>query len=194
MAFREPAQSHNDYLREHDVARARFNKLAMGLGYDGSDYLEAAAWIALRCASAEQALRRSRSVGLPGLTPAETERLAMLAETCGEVVQAVGKVLRHGWESQSPYGGRPNRVSLEREIGQVRAIVNLMLDSGDVEAREAAGLAALEAGGAGEVDAPPGVLDAAGRAARDDAGNQRGEKREWMIARRRSRCSARAGA
>lgn len=137
MAFREPAQSHNDYLREHDVARARFNKLAVGLGYDGSDYLEAAAWIALRCASAEQGLRRHERTaalaGLPGLTPAETERLAMLAETCGEVVQAVGKVLRHGWESQSPYGGRPNRVSLEREIGQVRAIVNLMLDSGDVE-------------------------------------------------------------
>ncbi len=69
---------------------------------------------------------------LPGLTGSEIERLAILAEECGEVVQAVGKVLRHGWESQSPYGSKPNRVALEREIGNVRAVVNLMLDAGDV--------------------------------------------------------------
>ena len=31
------------------------------------------------------------------LTPAETERLAILAEECGEVIQAVGKILRHGY-------------------------------------------------------------------------------------------------
>lgn len=30
------------------------------------------------------------------LTPGEAERLAMLAEECGEVIQAVGKILRHG--------------------------------------------------------------------------------------------------
>lgn len=76
--------------------------------------------------------RENVCAGLPGLSPAEIERLAILAEECGEVVQAVGKVLRHGWESQSPYGGKTNRVALEREIGNVRAIVNLMLDSRDV--------------------------------------------------------------
>lgn len=74
--------------------------------------------------------------GPPGLTAAEIERLAILAEECGEVAQAVGKVLRHGWESQSPYGSRPNRVALEREIGNVRAVVNLMLDAGDVRLSE----------------------------------------------------------
>ena len=31
-----------------------------------------------------------------GLTPAEAERLALLMEECGEVVQIIGKVLRHG--------------------------------------------------------------------------------------------------
>jgi NTP pyrophosphatase (non-canonical NTP hydrolase) len=81
-------------------------------------------------------LERPVDGDLPGLTQAEIERLAILAEECGEVVQAVGKVLRHGWESQSPYGGKPNRVSLERELGNVRAIVNLMLDSGDVRLGE----------------------------------------------------------
>jgi len=37
-----------------------------------------------------------------GLSPAEAERLALLAEECGEVVQAVCKVLRHGYESTNP--------------------------------------------------------------------------------------------
>lgn len=73
---------------------------------------------------------------VPGLAPAEIERLAILAEECGEVVQAVGKVLRHGWDSQSPYGGKPNLQALERELGNVRAIVNLMLDAGDVRLAE----------------------------------------------------------
>ena len=63
------------------------------------------------------------------MSPGEIERLAILAEECGEVAQAVGKVLRFGWEGQSPYGGRVNRVALEREVGNLRAIVNLMLDS-----------------------------------------------------------------
>lgn len=70
---------------------------------------------------------------LPGLSPAEIERLALLAEECGGVAQAVGKVLRHGWESSSPYGGRPNRSSLEREVGQLRAVMTLMLDEGDMQ-------------------------------------------------------------
>ena len=83
-----------------------------------------------------QIVRQAALDALPGLTPAEIERLAILAEECGEVVQAVGKVLRHGWESQSPYGGKPNRQALEREIGNVRAVVNLMLDSGDVRLAE----------------------------------------------------------
>jgi hypothetical protein len=81
-------------------------------------------------------LNRERSGELPGLTPGEIERLAILAEECGEVMRAVGKVLRYGWESRSPYGGRPNRTALEREIGSVRAIVNLMLDSDDLSLAE----------------------------------------------------------
>lgn len=32
-----------------------------------------------------------------GLSPAEVERLALLAEECGEVIQTVGKILRHGY-------------------------------------------------------------------------------------------------
>jgi hypothetical protein len=73
---------------------------------------------------------------VPGLTPGEIERLAILAEECGEIAQAVGKVLRFGWERRSPYGGRQNRGALEREIGSLRAIVNLMLDVDDLRLTE----------------------------------------------------------
>lgn len=70
--------------------------------------------------------------GPPALTAAEIERLALLAEECGEVAQAVGKILRHGWESQSPFRGLRNRVGLERELGHVRAAMELMHAAGDV--------------------------------------------------------------
>ena len=69
---------------------------------------------------------------VPGLSPAEIERLGMLAGACGELAKAISKTLRFGWERVSPYGGPTNRVALEREMGAVRAIVNLMIDSDDV--------------------------------------------------------------
>jgi NTP pyrophosphatase (non-canonical NTP hydrolase) len=69
------------------------------------------------------------------LTPAEAERLAMLAEECGEVIQAVGKILRHGYASVHPSGrdqGRDNRANLLRELGDVSAIVSLMCGESDI--------------------------------------------------------------
>lgn len=69
-----------------------------------------------------------------GLTPAQAERLAMLAEECAEVVAAVSKILRHGYGSCNPNRpiGPNNRAILEREIGDVRAIVLLMAEARDV--------------------------------------------------------------
>lgn len=55
------------------------------------------------------------------LTPAQAERLAILAEECAEVIQIVGKILRHGMESCHPESGVPNSVSLLREITDVKA-------------------------------------------------------------------------
>lgn len=72
----------------------------------------------------------------PGLTAAEIERLAILAEQCGEVAQAIAKVMVHGWKVQSGDFGISYRVGLERKIGAVRAAVNMMLDAGDVRLAE----------------------------------------------------------
>lgn len=67
------------------------------------------------------------------LTPAEAERLALLAEECGEVIQAIGKVLRHGFESTHPDGGPTNREALEREMGDVYHAMVRMWGTGDLD-------------------------------------------------------------
>lgn len=66
------------------------------------------------------------------LTPAQTERLYLLLEEMGEAQQAIGKVLRHGYEETHPDGGPTNRESLERELGDVAAAVHMLAVKLDV--------------------------------------------------------------
>lgn len=66
------------------------------------------------------------------LTPAETERLAILAEECSEVIQVVGKILRHGYYSFHPTTKETNIELLEQELGDVQAAIGLMTSRGDV--------------------------------------------------------------
>jgi NTP pyrophosphatase (non-canonical NTP hydrolase) len=68
------------------------------------------------------------------LTPAEVERLSCLAEECGEVVQMVGKILRHGYEDYSPFdeSKTSNRHNLEKELGDLRYWMIAMCLVGDV--------------------------------------------------------------
>lgn len=67
-----------------------------------------------------------------GLTPAQAERLALIAEEAGEVVQAVGKILRHGYDSRHPNGGPDNRQQLETEIGHFIAATGILHAEGDI--------------------------------------------------------------
>ncbi len=65
------------------------------------------------------------------LTPAELERLAILSEELGESQQAIGKILRHGYDSC--YGtGLTNRQDLEREIGHVENAIQMLCGSSDL--------------------------------------------------------------
>lgn len=66
------------------------------------------------------------------LTPAEAERLALLSEEMGEAIQAIGKILRHGYESKHPEGGPTNRETLEQELGDVRHCMIRLCESGDL--------------------------------------------------------------
>ena len=69
-----------------------------------------------------------------GLSPAEEERIAMLMEEAGEVVQACGKILRHGFESRHPDGGPTNRVTLESELADLFFVRLVMEAARDVSA------------------------------------------------------------
>lgn len=53
------------------------------------------------------------------LSAEEAERLAILLEELGEAQQAIGKVLRHGYDVGSPFETVDNRYNLERELGHV---------------------------------------------------------------------------
>lgn len=83
------------------------------------------------------------------LTPAELERLAYLMEQIGKAGQAIGKVLRHGYESYDPKkvrdllppepglgrvitGIESNRSVLEIELGNVLRAVTRMSEDGDL--------------------------------------------------------------
>jgi hypothetical protein len=62
-----------------------------------------------------------------GLSPAQAEVLALLSEECGEVIQEVGKILRHGLFSAHPDNPLVlNWQRLARELGQVQAVVMLL--------------------------------------------------------------------
>lgn len=57
------------------------------------------------------------------LSPAQAERLAMLAEECGEVIQIVGKILRHGYDSHHPASPHvTNRELLGDELTDLMAV------------------------------------------------------------------------
>tara|TARA_R110002074_G_scaffold276044_2_gene447466 strand:+ start:177 stop:476 length:300 start_codon:yes stop_codon:yes gene_type:complete len=69
-----------------------------------------------------------------GLTPAESERLSMLAEEAAEIVQSVTKILRHGYESHHPETPtRSNRNDLENEVCDFLAVLEMFHDAEDLQ-------------------------------------------------------------
>lgn len=72
------------------------------------------------------------------LTPAERERLTLIAEEAGEVVQAVTKVLRHGYYDYNPFDENkvPNKEKLEKEIGDLVGVIQFALENADLSGAE----------------------------------------------------------
>ena len=68
------------------------------------------------------------------LNQSELERLALLSEELGETQQAIGKILRHGYQSYNPYSAvrTTNRTDLEKELGDVLFAVDLMVGNKDI--------------------------------------------------------------
>lgn len=69
------------------------------------------------------------------LTPAEDERLAFLMEECGEAIQVIGKIMRHGFDSRDPTvaASPTNRRMLEKELGDIQTAILLLVEAMDVD-------------------------------------------------------------
>ncbi|MGE3757361.1 MAG: hypothetical protein AB7H97_06375 [Pseudobdellovibrionaceae bacterium] len=68
------------------------------------------------------------------LSPGEAERLAILAEECAEVIQVIGKILRHGYDSYNPFDDtkQTNRSLLEKECGDISAAQQMLANHDDI--------------------------------------------------------------
>jgi NTP pyrophosphatase (non-canonical NTP hydrolase) len=65
------------------------------------------------------------------VTEAERERLVILMEECGEVIQACSKIIRHGWDGVYP-DGTGNTEWLRNEIDDVLGMIWAIEDLGDI--------------------------------------------------------------
>ncbi len=72
---------------------------------------------------------------MSNLSESELERLALLAEEAAELIQAIGKIIRHGYEFNNPdrVEDGTNREQLEAEIGDVLYSIELMHENDDID-------------------------------------------------------------
>jgi NTP pyrophosphatase (non-canonical NTP hydrolase) len=56
------------------------------------------------------------------------EVLCIAQEECAEVTQAISKIFRFGWDSCHPETGESNKDHLEVEIGDLLAMVDIMIE------------------------------------------------------------------
>jgi NTP pyrophosphatase (non-canonical NTP hydrolase) len=68
-----------------------------------------------------------------GLTPEEHEALSLLMEECGEVVQIIGKIFRHGMDSEHPDSHKVNRDELAKECADVLCAITILKREGIIE-------------------------------------------------------------
>lgn len=68
------------------------------------------------------------------LTEAEAERLTLLIEECGEVIQAACKIQRYGYASTFNGASYDNRSVLTKELGRLKYAMELVMCKGDVSA------------------------------------------------------------
>ncbi len=67
------------------------------------------------------------------LTPKQAELLAVMTEECGEAIQAVGKILRHGLDGTDPKTGVANQAQLVLELGDIVAVIAFLAAHGMID-------------------------------------------------------------
>jgi len=66
----------------------------------------------------------------------QKEILLIAQEECAEVVVAISKIFRFGFDSRWPEGGIDNRSRLTEELGDLLAMVKLMDENGIIDLEE----------------------------------------------------------
>lgn len=56
------------------------------------------------------------------------EVFCITQEECAEVTQAISKIFRFGFESTHPVSGKSNQESLEEEVGDLLAMIDIMVE------------------------------------------------------------------
>lgn len=56
------------------------------------------------------------------------EVFCIAQEECAEVTQAISKIFRFGFDSKHPVSGKTNQSSLEEEVGDLLAMVDIMME------------------------------------------------------------------
>lgn len=62
------------------------------------------------------------------MTETEKEILSIAQEECAEVIQAISKVFRFGFDGKHPNENTTNLDRLEEEIGDLQCMFNIMLE------------------------------------------------------------------
>ena len=58
------------------------------------------------------------------------EALLITQEECAEVTQAISKVFRFGMDAQWPEGSPTNKEKLEEEVGDLLAMIDILIEHG----------------------------------------------------------------
>lgn len=76
----------------------------------------------------------------------QREIMNILSEECAEVIQAISKCHRFGMDNYKPGKPKTNRDHLEEELGDLMAMVDILLEAGviDSDHLEVAKLAKIE--------------------------------------------------
>lgn len=67
------------------------------------------------------------------LNDKQREVLYITQEECAEVTQAVSKIFRFGFDMRYPVDGASNREKLTEELGDLVAMIRLMVDFGIID-------------------------------------------------------------
>jgi NTP pyrophosphatase (non-canonical NTP hydrolase) len=66
----------------------------------------------------------------------DDEVLLILGEECAEVIQAISKCQRFGVDNYKPGKPKTNRQHLEEELGDLMAMIDIMIDKGLISSDE----------------------------------------------------------